>query len=51
MKATAIPSEAPRLIILTYDDGTPVDPKVTEWCVNLLNKAFGEIESPPQTNT
>jgi hypothetical protein len=40
MKATSIPSEAPRLIILTYDDGTPADPKVIEWAVSVLNKAF-----------
>jgi hypothetical protein len=40
------------IIILQYDDGTSVDPKVVEWAVAYLNKAFGEKsqDSPPQTN-
>jgi hypothetical protein len=39
------------IIILQYDDGTSADPKVIEWCVDLLNKAFGDQsqDSPPQT--
>ena len=53
MKALSVPTESPMIIILQYDDGTSVDPRVVEWAVAYLNKAFGELDSPPnnQTNT
>jgi len=46
MKALAVPSENPRLILIAYDDGSLADPKVIEWVVSRLNESFAEIGPP-----
>jgi hypothetical protein len=51
MKAIAIPPEAPRMIVLVYDDGQPVDPKVTQWVANRFNELFGNESQDLPTET